>query len=137
MDANTSEKIPVSFYLVGGDCKETQSGIYSGSITTKRDRWETRFSTDGFTNSASIKYTTDQLKPLLTGLGDGVVLKSSLTMEDMIAKGKTKVLPVVSEIYQCEGHTKLVTSPEVQDKLFTLLGSARSRRGNCLNANLT
>ena len=40
------------------------------------------------------------------------------------------VLPVVSELFQCEGHSKLVTNPEIQDKLFVLLDGDVTGAGN-------
>ena len=39
------------------------------------------------------------------------------SVDELILDG----LPITAELYQCEGHTKLVTSPEVQDKLFAFL----------------
>jgi hypothetical protein len=44
-----------------------------------------------------------------------------LSARDLTQKFSKTVLPITSEISICEGHTKLVTSTEVQDKLFTLL----------------
>lgn len=122
LDANTSEKVPVSFYLMGADCKETSNAVLL-LRNEKKNRWETHFKADGYTNSAGEKITDQQIKPLLFALGDSVVTKRSLAGESMTAGGRKTVLPVVSELYQCESHNKLATNPEIQNKLFTLLHS--------------
>lgn len=120
LDANTSEKVPVSFYLMGADCKETSNAVILRR-NEKKNRWETHFKADGYTTTAGEKITDQQIKPLLFALGDSVVTKRSLAGESLLAGGRKTVLPVVSELYQCESHNKLATNPEIQDKLFTLL----------------
>lgn len=120
LNANTSAKIPVSFYLVGGDCKETQNAILL-LRNTKKNRWETNFKASAFENSHGEKVTSDVLVKLLREQGDGVVTKRSLGTETAIEKGRKNVLPVASKLFQCESHSKLVTNPEIQDKLFLLL----------------
>jgi len=129
LDANTSEKVPVSFYLIGADCKETPNGLLLVR-NEKKNRWETRFKADGFTNAKGEKITADQIKALLYTMGDSVVPKRSLGTETLLAAGRKTVLPVVSELFQCEGHSKLVTNPEIQDKLFVLLQNGRVEPGN-------
>lgn len=123
LDANTRSKIPVSFHLVGGDCKETQNAVVL-IRDTKKNRWETRFKTSGFENSRGEKVASDVLVKLLHEQGDGVVTKRSLGAETAIEKGRKNVLPVASKLFQCESHSKLVTNPEIQDKLFLLLNPA-------------
>ena len=120
LDANTLEKTPVAFYLMGSDCKETLNAmlVYRNA---KKDRWETIFKGETVTPSNGVKITDQQMKALLFAKGDGVVPKRSLAVESLIADGKKFVLPYSGEIYQCEGHNKLVTNPEIQDKLFLLL----------------
>lgn len=120
LDANTSERVPVSFYLMGADCKETSNAILIRR-DEKKNRWETRFKADGYSLPGGEKITDEQIKPLLFALGDSVVTKRSLAGESMVAGGRKTVLPVAAEIYQCEAHNKLATNPEIQDKLFTLL----------------
>lgn len=120
LNAPSRTKIPVSFYLVGSDCKETQNSFILRR-DGRRDRWITQFKPDSFTNSAGEKFTAEQLRPLLYDKGDSVVLKRSLIAEDIKENGA--VLPVAAEIFRCEGHTKLVTSTDVQDKLLDLLGA--------------
>lgn len=120
LGANSSEKVPVSFYLMGSDCKETQNAVLL-LRDEKKGRWETHFKADTFTRANGEKVPGAQIKPLLFGLGDSVVTKRSLAVESHLGNGKKHILPVVSEIYQCEGHTRLVTNPEIQDKLLLLL----------------
>jgi pimeloyl-ACP methyl ester carboxylesterase len=108
-------KVPVSFYLLGADCKETPAAFIL-LRDEKKNRWETRFKASGFTRSNGEKVKDDEVKPLLFAVGDSVVTKSSLE-----AVGKKLGIPVAGELYQCVGHNKLVTSAEVQDKLFGFL----------------
>ena len=124
LDANTSEKIPVSFYLIGADCKETQNAILL-LRDTKNNRWETRFKAGSFENSRGEKITSDVLKKLLHLQGDGVVTKHSLGAETAIQNGRTNILPLRGEIYQCESHNALMSNPEIQEKLFVLLQNDR------------
>ena len=127
LDANTNAKIPVSFYLVGADCKETSNAVLL-RMDEKKNRWETSFKADGFTRSNGEKVTAEQLKTLIFAMGDSVVTKRSLAGESLVAGGRKAVLPIVSELYQCESHSKLVTNPEIQDKLFVMLESAPETR---------
>jgi pimeloyl-ACP methyl ester carboxylesterase len=130
LDANNSAKIPVSFYLMGADCKETQNAILL-IHDDKKNRWETKFKADGFTNAKGEKITAEQIKAVLYTMGDSVVPKRSLIAETLTSSGRKSVLPFVSELFQCEGHSKLVTNPEIQDKLFVLLdGAATVSTGN-------
>ena len=127
LDANTRTKVPVSFYLVGADCKETSNAVLLLK-DEKKNRWETSFKADGFTRSDGEKVTDDQVKTALFALGDSVVTKRSLAGESLTAGGRKTVLPIVSELYQCETHSKLVTNPEIQDKLFVMLETAPETR---------
>ena len=111
-------KVPVTFYLLGADCKETPAAFLL-LRDEKKNRWETRFKASGFTHSNGEKVKDEQIKPLLFAVGDSVVTKSSLE-----AVGKKLGIPVAGELYQCVGHNKLVTSAEVQDKLFGFLRAA-------------
>ncbi|MGD9590334.1 MAG: lipase family alpha/beta hydrolase [Pyrinomonadaceae bacterium] len=120
LNANGRTRVPVKFYLVGSDCKDTLNGFVLRQ-DGRRDRWITQFKIDSFTNSAGEKITAEQLRPLLIDKGDSVVLKRSLIAKDLTENGL--VLPIAAEIFQCEGHTKLVTSTDVQDKLLDMLGA--------------
>ncbi len=90
----------------------------------KKNRWETRFKADGFTRPNGEKVKDTEIEPLLLSVGDSVVTKSSLTGENR-KNGLKSAFPVTAELYQCVGHNKLVTSPEVQDKLLGFLNGAR------------
>ncbi len=120
LDANISEKIPVTFHLIGGDCKDTRNAVLL-LRDEKKKRWETRFKASSFESSGGEKVSSEVLSKLLIIQGDGVVTKRSLGAESAIEKGRKNVMPLASELYQCETHNKLVTNPEIQDKLFLLL----------------
>lgn len=121
LDANTSAEVPVSFFLMGADCKDTLNAMILRR-DEKKDRWITQFNADSFTNSSGQKITSEQLKSVLYALGDSVVAKRSLEAATIRSNGSPNVLPVVSDIFQCEGHSRLVTNPTIQLKLFGLLG---------------
>lgn len=122
LNANTAAKVPVSFYRMGGDCKETLDAMLL-LRNEKKDRWEARFKADSFTRANGEKVTGEDVKKMLFSIGDGVVTKRSLEAESDAKFVNRPVLPIVSELYQCELHGKLVTNPEIQDKLFALLNS--------------
>lgn len=126
LNANTSETVPVRFYLIGADCKETPTAILL-LHDPKKNRWETKFKADAFTRADGTKVSDVQLKPLLFTNGDSVVAKRSLANETAASNGNKHVLPIVSEIYQCEDHGKLATNPEIQDKLFSILQAAQAK----------
>ncbi len=123
IDANTRSKIPVSFYLMGANCKETQNAILLRR-DERRGRWETRFKPDSFVRANGEKVTAEQAKKLLFATGDGVVTKRSLSGESQNEHGRPPILPIVSELYQCAAHNKLFTNVAIQDKLLLLLKPA-------------
>ncbi len=123
LDANRSEKIPVSFYIMGADCKDTLNGVVLVR-DDKKNRWRTLFEANSYTSASGEKVTSEQLKPLIYSVGDSVVTKRSLTMESAAAAGTKNVLPISGEIFQCEGHNKLLTNPDIQDQLLKLLQNA-------------
>jgi hypothetical protein len=88
----------------------------------KKNRWQTHFKADGFTRSNGEKVKDTEVRPLLFTMGDTVVTKRSLSGEGL-KTGEKVILPVTAEIYQCVEHNKLVTSPEVQSKLFAFLNA--------------
>src|SRR4030095_4688770 len=122
LDASSATKPPVSFYLMGADCKETQAAVLL-LRDEKKNRWETHFKADGFTRSNGEKVKDIEIKPLLFGVGDSVVTKASLSGAKL-TNGSKAPFPITAELYQCVGHNKLVTSPQVQDKLFAFLNTA-------------
>lgn len=123
LSANTSAKVPVSFYLMGADCKPTLNAMIVRQ-DLKKGKWIAQFDAGSFVNSDGEKITSERLKPLLYSNGDGVVTKRSLEAETLEAAGKENVLPVVSDLFQCEGHNKLVTNSDIQDRLLMLLAPA-------------
>lgn len=123
LNANTREKIPVSFYLMGGDCKDTQNAVVLRR-NEKKDRWITQFNADSYTSSTGKKISSEQLKAVLYAVGDSVVPKRSLGLDTLRTNGHANILPAASELFQCEGHTRLVTNPDIQSKMFLLLNPA-------------
>ncbi len=113
-------EIPVSFYLVGGDCKDTAAAAIV-VFDEKKKRWETIFSPKAFTRSDGTKVTADEVKAKLNAKGDGTVALRSLMMAGAPDAERNKYLPIAGGVYQCEEHTKLVTSPKVQDELLALI----------------
>jgi pimeloyl-ACP methyl ester carboxylesterase len=117
--ANRTRKPPVSFYLMGADCKDTQSAIVLVR-DQKKNLWRTLVKSDSFERASGEKVSSDDVKKLIYAQGDGVVTKNSLQMGTASNK---LALPVASELYQCEAHNRLVTNPEIQDRLLSLLGA--------------
>jgi pimeloyl-ACP methyl ester carboxylesterase len=126
INANGSPDIPVSFYLVGADCKETPNAFLIRR-DEKNDRWITQFDAKSFTRSTGEKVTSEMLKPIIYSIGDSVVTRRSLAAETIVANGGKHAIPVAAELFQCESHGRLVTNPEIQDKLFTLINPADAR----------
>jgi pimeloyl-ACP methyl ester carboxylesterase len=119
LSAPANGKTPVSYYLIGGDCKETLNAVLL-LRDEKKNRWRTVFKEDSFTRSDGTKVAAEEVKKILFAPGDGVVPKRSLTAET-ITNGNKEILPVAGDIFLCEGHTKLVTNTDVQDRIFALL----------------
>jgi pimeloyl-ACP methyl ester carboxylesterase len=122
LNANTSPTVPVSFYLMGSDCKDTQDALVLRRNEAK-DKWITQFNAQAFTASDGTKVTSEALKVQVYAVGDSVVTKRSLTSSTLAANGNPNVLPLKGELLQCETHGRLVTNPDIQDKLFLLLGA--------------
>ena len=121
LDANTSAKVPVSFFVMGADCKETQKSIVLYR-DAKKNRWNTLFKASSFDRENGDKVSSEEVKKAMFEMGDGVVTKRSLTAETFVEKNINKfVLPIKSELFLCEGHNKLATNAEIQDKLFNLI----------------
>lgn len=127
LNANRSKAIPVSFYLIGGDCKDTRNAVLL-LRDNKKNRWDTHFKGTSFQKAGGEKVSSETVAKLLLLQGDGTVTKQSLAAEVAVSKGRTNVLPVTSELYQCESHNKLVTNPEIQDKLFALMNPPPQNR---------
>lgn len=112
--------IPISFYLIGGDCKDTPDAILV-IRNEKKDRWETFFKARSFTRADGTKVTEAEVKALLNAKGDGTVTKRSLSAESAVAGQRDLYMPIAADIFQCEEHTKLVSNVAIQDKLLLLV----------------
>ncbi len=124
LDANTRDKLPVSIYLMGADCKETQNAVLL-LRDEKKNTWKVQFKADSFKRKDGTKVTGEELKSLLFAMGDSVVTQRSLKAQTV---GNKRMLPVTSELYQCVGHSKLVSNPEIQDKLLSILfGTSKAK----------
>lgn len=127
LNANSSKTIPVSFYLMGADCKDTLNAMILRR-NEKKDRWITQFKAESYTSSSGQKVDSGQLKPIIYSPGDSVVPKRSLEAATVKSNGLANALPFVSDLIQCESHGKLVTNPEIQQKLFALLLSTAASK---------
>ena len=112
--------IPVGFYLIGGDCKDTPA---AGVVLwdEKNKKWDTMLKARSFTRTDGTRVSEDEVKAKLNAKGDGTVTLQSLVDDLAPVDVRDKYLPVAGGMFQCEDHTRLVTSPEVQDKLLGLL----------------
>ena len=106
---------PVSFYLIGADCKDT---LDAAILIKKKNRWKLIFEPESFEKSNGKKVTSDEVRKTLFAMGDGVVPITSLKAQNV---GSPRTIPVAGEIYQCESHGRLVSNPSIQDQLFALL----------------
>jgi len=113
-------KPPVSYYLVGGDCKDTPLAALV-LYDEKKGRWETVFRPRPFTRIDGTRVSEAEVRKHLTTKGDGTVTLSSLVVDSVPIEERDRFLPVASGIFQCEDHTKLVTSSDIQQKLISLL----------------
>jgi pimeloyl-ACP methyl ester carboxylesterase len=120
LNATSSRPPPVSFYLIGADCKDTPAAFILRR-NEKRDKWITQFRPTAFRRSNGEQVTSGELKKVLYANGDSVVTKRSLASEKPSGNGGPHPLPVAAELYHCESHTRLVTNAEIQDKLFDFL----------------
>lgn len=115
LNASSNTKPPVSFYLIGAECKDT---LNAAIIYRKKDRWKMIFTPESFERSDGTKVPEEQVRRMIIGGGDGVVPIESLKAEH---SGGPKNMPIAGELRQCESHAKLVTNPAIQDRLFALL----------------
>ena len=91
--------------------------VHVGDIKNGSTRCDTSYFQQIFDDFAELN------TPLVYTPGDSVVPKSSLEASRLRLKGYETVLPIASELYQCETHGKLITNPDMQQKLFGLLGA--------------
>ncbi|MDI1241039.1 MAG: hypothetical protein PSX80_03855, partial [bacterium] len=107
-------------YLMGAECKDTATAMVIRR-NEKKDRWITQFDAASFTNSLGTKITSEMLKPIVYTPGDSVVPKSSLEAATLRLNGADAVLPIASEVFQCETHGRLLTNLDIQKKVFALI----------------
>ena len=74
-----------------------------------------------FTRTDGTRISEAEVKSKLNAKGDGTVTLQSLVDDLSPAETREKYLPVAGGMFQCEDHTRLVTSSEIQDKLLGLL----------------
>ena len=113
-------KVPVSFYLIGGDCKDTTNAAIL-LWDDRRDRWETIVRPKAFVRTDGTRVTEAEVKTKLSDKGDGTVALKSLVMNSVPQEEREKFMPISGGMFQCEDHTKLVTSGDIQQKLLALL----------------
>ena len=113
-------KVPVSFFVIGGDCKDTTNAAVL-LWDEKRSHWETVIRPKAFVRSDGTRVTEAEVKARLTYKGDGTVALKSLVIDSMPQEERDKFMPISGGMFQCEDHTKLVTSGEIQQKLLALL----------------
>jgi pimeloyl-ACP methyl ester carboxylesterase len=118
--ASNGTKIPVTFYVIGGDCKDTiNSAIMLWD--DRHDRWETIIRPKAFVRSDGTRVTEAEVKAKLNDKGDGTVTLKSLVIDSVPQEQRDKFMPISGGLFQCEDHTKLVQNTEIQQKLFGLL----------------
>ncbi len=118
--ATRAGKIPVAFYLIGGDCKDTPTAALV-LWDEKKARWETVIRPRSFTRTDGTRISEEEVKAKLTAKGDGTVTLKSLVNDSAPEEDRARYLPVFGGMFQCEDHTRLVTSSDIQDKLLGLL----------------
>lgn len=112
--------IPVDFYLIGGDCKDTPAAAVV-LWDEKNKHWETMLKARSFTRTDGTRISEEDVKAKMNAKGDGTVTLQSLVDDLSPVDLRNKYLPVAGGMFQCEDHTRLVTSADVQDKLLGLL----------------
>lgn len=113
-------EIPIGFYLIGGDCKDTAAAAVV-LWDEKNKRWETMIRPRSFTRTDGTRISEEDVKAKLNAKGDGTVTLQSLVDDLSPTEVREKYLPVAGGMFQCEDHTRLVTSSDIQDKLLGLL----------------
>ena len=114
-------KTAVSLHIIGSDCKDSLDAIviYHDEHS---DRWKTIFKPSGFTGSTGQKVTSDDLKKVMMGPGDGTVTRRSFEArtEASLAKVESILRPASSK-FICEEHDRLQTNVEIQNYIMSIL----------------
>lgn len=121
--AAESKSNGVEINLIGSECKDSLDSIVLVR-DRKRDEWRTLFKADGFTGSGGEKVTSDELRKLMYGPGDGVVTNRSFTAETESKLDGGSVLKPSSTTSVCEEHRKLPANAEIQAKILSIFGTA-------------
>ncbi len=114
------KNVPVTFYLIGGDCKDTTNAAIV-LWDERRQHWETIIRPKAFVRSDGTRVTEAEVKTRLSDKGDGTVTLKSLVMDSVPQEEREKFMPVSGGMFQCEDHTRLVTSPDIQTRVLSLL----------------
>jgi heat shock protein HslJ/pimeloyl-ACP methyl ester carboxylesterase len=124
--ASGDKPSPVSINLVGADCKEALDTIVM-IRDPKTERWKTLFKPGGYLKKNGLKVTSEELKSLMMGPGDGVVTRRSLEADAQgrIASG-TFPMHQSSIKFICEEHNRLAANTEVQNHIMWLLNGIKS-----------
>lgn len=120
LNARPLDTAPVSFHLVGSDCKPTNNAVLLRQ-DKKREKWITQFKPSAYTTADGKKISSEELTSLLLGMGDGVVTRRSLARQSLAKPGEAATLLIDSELSMCESHGRLVSNADIQDKLFNML----------------
>ena len=112
--------VPVSFYLIGGDCQPTPAAAVV-LWDEKNRRWDTMIKARSFTRTDGTRVSEEEVKAKLNAKGDGTVTLQSLVDDLAAPELKEKYLPVSGGMFQCEDHTRLISNNEIQTKLLGLL----------------
>jgi pimeloyl-ACP methyl ester carboxylesterase len=124
LDGAVNNNSPVGIDMIGSECKDTVDALV---VYQKKDgKWDTIFKADSFENSAGRKITSEELKKVIYGPGDGVVTRRSFDAETLSqAAGGNSILMPRSKTWVCEGHNKLPSNAYVQAKVLSILNGAK------------
>jgi pimeloyl-ACP methyl ester carboxylesterase len=108
----------IQFELVGSDCKETLDTIVVYR-DPKSNSYKTLFKASGFTKAGGAKITSEELKPIMYGPGDGTVTQRSFEMRSQAKSGGSTLKAGPAKV-ACEDHQKLGANSELQVYLNNL-----------------
>jgi len=118
--AAKSEPKGVKFELAGSECKETLDTIVVYR-DAKSNEYKTLFKPSGFTKVGGTKITSEELRSIMYGAGDGTVTQRSFEVKTQTRLNGTTLKAGAPKI-ACEDHQKLGANEELQlylNKLFS------------------
>jgi hypothetical protein len=123
MDGKTASAGP-PIYMIGSDCRDTLDAVV---LYQKKDgKWDAVFKADSFETPSGRKVTSEELKKIVYGPGDGVVTRRSFTgTTGPASEGSGSFLLPAETSFICESHSKLPSNPEVQAKVFEILSAVK------------